>query len=239
MSAKFIDADEYVEVETLADDNTHSTILLKKKQSDELFIKKIIKNGDIKLFNSILKLSHQEFTSLPYIFEIIQEHENVVLIEEYVKGTNILDILKDTEDNNLSIDETSFIDVIFQICDSVTSLRTCNPNIAYKILSAENIVICENNLIKIVGTQNIGTVPDLVAVVGAIDDIIKKANIRFSFADKYILDSSDFEDATKDIKVVQEHIKHARKSKKDKYRIYILFAISFFLVCSRLLKRFL
>jgi serine/threonine protein kinase len=94
--------------------------------------------------NILKKLNHP---SLPRIFDIIEDHNYVYIIVDYIEGKALDKILSETS----AISEDIVIEYAKQICDVYIYLHTYTPNpIIYRDMKPANIIITKEGTLKLI-----------------------------------------------------------------------------------------
>lgn len=109
-------------------------------------LKKRLKYGDPRVFE-YLKTHHNEH--IPKIIswrESGDENETLVVIEEYITGKNLAEILSGDSD----VSGTVRKGWILQLCDALEFLHSADPAIIHRDVKAENIMIAEDGTLKLV-----------------------------------------------------------------------------------------
>ena len=110
---------------------------------DKLYIKKIIypENYDI-----YLKLKELSSINLPIVYEILDFEDNIVVIEEYINGLTIDEIMA----REKVLSEERVIEYTIDLCNILDILHNCNPPIIHRDIKPSNIIINNDNILKLV-----------------------------------------------------------------------------------------
>lgn len=82
---------------------------------------------------------------IPYIYECICGEDFLIIIEEYIVGRTLEEILKERD-----IDEKEAVSIIIRLCDALRPLHCADPPIICRDLKAENIMMDHKGNIKII-----------------------------------------------------------------------------------------
>lgn len=82
---------------------------------------------------------------IPKIYECIPNEEVLIIIEEYITGRNLEDIVCENK-----LDEIQTAKIALKLCEALKHLHNANPPIICRDLKAENVMVNEKNEIKIV-----------------------------------------------------------------------------------------
>ena len=83
---------------------------------------------------------------IPRIYEIIEEDNKLIIIEEFINGLTLREIL----DKDKKIDEDLAIDYILQLCDALEEIHSFNPPIIHRDIKPENIIISNDGVLKLI-----------------------------------------------------------------------------------------
>lgn len=82
---------------------------------------------------------------IPEIYECIQAEEKLILIEEYIEGKTIGQIMQEE-----CMEEKEAVRVIVELCKGLAPLHHAEPSVICRDMKAENIMIDRNGNVKIV-----------------------------------------------------------------------------------------
>ena len=138
-------SDEYrlAEYEELKCMHGRSNIsIVRNKLNGMIAVKKIL---SIELKEIYIFLKEHPSPFIPTIFECIENASQLIIIEEYLTGQNLEEILL-----TRNIPEKEAVSIVFQLCHALKPLHNANPPIICRDLKASNIMITLNNDIKII-----------------------------------------------------------------------------------------
>ncbi len=92
---------------------------------------------------AFLKSHRSDF--IPQIYEYIEDGRQLIVIEEYIEGRNLEDILREQK---LTIEES--VCIVKRICRALYPLHMAGPSIVCRDLKPENIMITLQNHVKII-----------------------------------------------------------------------------------------
>lgn len=98
---------------------------------------------ELQVIYCFLKQHPSEY--IPHIYECVTEDNELIVIEEYIAGRTLEDILKEKW---FGAEEAASI--IFQVCQALKPLHNANPQIICRDLKAENIMVDDCGKIKLV-----------------------------------------------------------------------------------------
>ena len=152
----------YHEIATL--NEAHGVMLVQHTETGRVFVKKVLHVFHADVYRYLQK---NPVPHTPYIYDVIEEQDNLIVIEEYVSGRSLKEIL----DNEHTLSEEKAVKYTMGICDVLQGLHTVTPPIVHRdikpsniiITPAEEVVLLDMNAAKIVhdckteDTQLIGT----------------------------------------------------------------------------------
>lgn len=117
--------------------------LVQHNQTDNIYIKKVLKNYNIEVFKNIEKL---ENIHIPYIHEFFEFEDKLILIEEFVNGSTLEDLLKEAK----NISEIKTIEYALDICNVLKKLHSLDPPIIHRDIKPSNIIISNDGVLKLI-----------------------------------------------------------------------------------------
>lgn len=125
----------YREVATL--NESHGVFLVQHTESKRVYVKKTLRVFNANVYR-YLKDHPVLFT--PHVYEVIEDEENLIVIEEYISG----DSLKELMDAEEILPEKKVVDIITGICDALAGLHGVKPPIIHRDVKPTNIIITPN-----------------------------------------------------------------------------------------------
>lgn len=123
----------YRELYPLKDDCTVQ--LVRDDRTGELFVKKTL---DICRRDVCESLVAQPVPGMPRIYSVTLVGEQTVLIEEYINGRTLQDII----DENGELRKEQALPIFRRIAETVQRLHNRNPEIIHRDIKPDNIIIC-------------------------------------------------------------------------------------------------
>lgn len=121
----------------------HNVHLVKHNLTDEIYTKKILRRFS---FDVYLQLQNAEISGVPQIHEMIPDGDSLILIEDYIHGQTLEQMLK--QKGTLSEDEV--VAILLPLCDTLGKLHRLNPPVVHRDLKLSNIIRTESGAIYIV-----------------------------------------------------------------------------------------
>lgn len=130
----------YNQIATLNEE--HNVFLVQHKYTKSIYVMKKLTVYNASVFEALQK-NHVKGT--PEIHEVIEDSDVLTIIEEYISGHTLRDILDDG--NRFSADET--IDIISKLCEILRRLHNFIPVIVHRDVKPSNIIITADNEVKL------------------------------------------------------------------------------------------
>jgi hypothetical protein len=150
-------------------DRDHRVALVKNKDTGEIFAKKTL-SANKKAGYDLIKAARLH--GVPRIEEMFEDGNSLYVIEEYIEGTPLMDIMAARD---LTLAET--IKTVCGICDLLSPLHGLTPPIIHGDLNPNNILVGDDGEIHIVDLsapqQVAGETPDPFLDIRAVGFILK------------------------------------------------------------------
>lgn len=130
------DALRFLSYEEIDNISGREDVCIVKDDSDRLFVRKFLKTYDKSVYEYLLVHS---ISGTPRIIDICESDNCLIVIEEYIKGKTIEEILADKIFN---IDDA--INIIINLCKIVKELHTQSPAIIHRDIKPSNVIIKED-----------------------------------------------------------------------------------------------
>ena len=112
---------------------------LRHKTHGHNIIKRVYRSAD-SIYQILHTLPHP---NIPKIYELIFDNDTVVILEEYIEGLTISEVL----DSGL-YKESGVINIISSLCDALNLLH--DNGIVHRDIKPENIIINNNGVVKLI-----------------------------------------------------------------------------------------
>ena len=130
----------YEELTTLG--NHNHIYLVKHKLSGEIFVKKVLSRFSLDVYKQLRDL---QIPGIPKIHDLILENDSLTLIEDYIHGQTLEQLL---EEQTTLVYSDALAD--HRLCEILKSLHTLTPPIIHRDLKLSNIILTSENLVYIV-----------------------------------------------------------------------------------------
>lgn len=121
----------------------HNVWLVQHVESKKIFVKKILNEYSRTVYEYI---KNNKCPNFPVIYECIEDNRKLILIEEYINGRTLSEILR--EETTMSVNDT--IAIVNQICMGLDFLHSATPQIVHRDIKPDNIMITGNGNIKLI-----------------------------------------------------------------------------------------
>lgn len=130
---------EYQFVKSLKKTESSQVLVYKNKATDKKMIVRYIIDG-IEIYESLLTVKSKH---LPQIYEVVRGEDKAIVLEEYIEGMNVGDVLEGGVYN-----EKGVVEVCRQVCEALTVLHS--KGIIHRDIKPENIMITKYGQIKLI-----------------------------------------------------------------------------------------
>lgn len=120
----------------------HQVSLVQHVESRKLYVKKIVSSHNLEVYQ-ILKREH--FASTPAIRELIAEDDHLIIIEEYISGQTLEEILSQ---RLFSEEETR--QILMDLCQTLKPLHDYDPPIIHRDIKPSNLILDSQNHLYLV-----------------------------------------------------------------------------------------
>lgn len=117
-------------------------VLVKSTSNGQLYVKKTLKNCKPDIFYHLKK---HPIPNTPTIYEIEDNHGELVIIEEYLPGNTLAERIE--QDGFLSEKDT--IQIALQLCKILSDLHHLSSAVIHRDIKPSNILISPDNKIKL------------------------------------------------------------------------------------------
>ena len=115
----------------------HQVSLVQHVESRKLYVKKMVSPHNLEIYQT---LEREHFASIPAIKELIEEDDRLIVIEEYINGQNLEEILAQ---RLFSEEETRRI--LMDLCQILKPLHEYDPPIIHRDIKPSNLILDSQN----------------------------------------------------------------------------------------------
>ena len=123
--------------ELTAIDEKKNVMLVQNIEDNQIYIRKIV---DIYLRSVYEQLKQFHISGIPDIIECIDDDDKLIVIEEYIQGKNLLQIMKE---NGLAGESYAY-KAAMNLTDILIELHGMNPPVIHRDIKPSNIIIDKN-----------------------------------------------------------------------------------------------
>lgn len=132
-----------VEFYNLSQKDNTSVSLVMNAEKNLIAVKKVIKGKKSDLYYRIKEIDN---IHLPKVYSIDKEEDCFIVIEEYIEGLTLKDMLMAQE----QIKEDELIDIILQLCKPLDVLHKLPNPIIHRDIKPSNIIISKSGVLKLI-----------------------------------------------------------------------------------------
>ena len=120
-----------------------NVVLVQNQMDSKIYIKKELKKYNVDVYKAMLKINHK---NTPKIYEVIELKNTLYIIEEFINGNTLEEILE----KNGHLDEKIVIKYIMEICNILEILHNRTVPIIHRDIKPSNIIISNDNVLKLI-----------------------------------------------------------------------------------------
>lgn len=124
-------------------DTAATAFLVKDRLTDELVVEKIVSVQNPDLYQM---LKDHSFKGVPQIYRIESVNEKTILIEEYIHGLNLAQVVR----NEGSLPESLVLSYMMQLCDILDQFHKMSPQIIHRDIKPDNIILSNDSNIFLI-----------------------------------------------------------------------------------------
>lgn len=134
---------QYEEIVCLSTKEINQVSLVLNKNRNHMAVRKIMKRNLGEVYHKLKDIHH---INLPQVYYIIDFEDHMVVLEEYLEGLTLQDILYGKE----VIEEKSLINIIRQLCNALQVLHELPHPIIHRDIKPSNIILNQDNTLKLI-----------------------------------------------------------------------------------------
>lgn len=121
---------------------SHNVYLVQHQENQKIYLKKVLDVYNLHIYEY---LQSHHITGIPKVYDIYAENNQLTVIEEFISGTSLQDIIAA---QTLSIE--LIIRFMCELCDILGKLHFLNPPIIHRDIKPSNIIITPYNHVVLV-----------------------------------------------------------------------------------------
>lgn len=118
----------------------HNVYIVQNSNDKHIYVKKVL---DVYNYEVYRHLHSYHINGTPFIYEIYQDESSLTVIEEYISGKTLEELL--AENHVFTVEEIK--NIICQLCDILSDLHHCRPAIIHRDIKPSNIILKEDGKI--------------------------------------------------------------------------------------------
>lgn len=131
----------YREIATI--NEAHQIFLVQHIETNKIFVKKVLSVYNISVYQQLM---NSPVNGTPKIYCIHEEGNELILIEEYISGSTLSELLL----NEQPLPEKSVTSYALELCNILESLHQFNPPIIHRDIKPSNIIITPSNHVVLI-----------------------------------------------------------------------------------------
>lgn len=131
----------YKEIAILDREDTISVV--QNTQNNKIYLKKTLTNYDPAVYKQLMDAP---VSGIPRVYVACEENDSLIVIEEYISGFTLSEILE----KNGKMPEEIALDNIIQLCRIVNRLHSVKPPIIHRDIKPENLIITSDNRVILI-----------------------------------------------------------------------------------------
>lgn len=133
----------YEELKLIHKSRKVEIFLVQNIQNEKIYIKKEIKEYTKEVYEKIKNINSK---NIPQIYEILECKDKLIIIEEFINGDTLQNILE--KENKLN--EKEVINYMICLCDTLNEIHSLDPPIIHRDIKPSNIIISNDNILKLI-----------------------------------------------------------------------------------------
>ena len=129
--------------ETIAELHADKIYIVKSSFDNKIYIKKILPVDNYEIYKEIKGLN---IPNIPKIYEIINMEDRLIIIEEYINGYSLQEILE----RSGALPENTVIKYMLDLVDILEKLQYSKLHIIHRDINPSNIMISNDDILKLI-----------------------------------------------------------------------------------------
>lgn len=133
----------YSNLSSLRNSKKSKVYLVQNELNGKIYIKKELKTYNIEVFRALKLINHR---NTPRIYEFIELEDTLYVIEEFINGSTLEEILKEQG----PLKEDLVIEYVLELCEILKVLHNERIPIIHRDIKTSNIIISNDNVLKLI-----------------------------------------------------------------------------------------
>ena len=125
----------------------HDVFLVQHVQTNAVYVMKKLSVYNLDVYRRLMK---SPVRSVPRIIEAVEDGGILTVIEEYISGITLRQMLEEREVCSKGLEIRDAVDLALQLCRIVKDLHSFDPPIIHRDIKPSNIIITPDNVLKLV-----------------------------------------------------------------------------------------
>lgn len=117
--------------------SAHKIYLVQHRESEKIYVKKILNVYNPHIYKYLME---HHITGIPRLYNVYEENEQLILIEEFISGVSLQEMI---DDRTLTFD--LIVRLMGELCDILEKLHILNPPIIHRDIKPSNIIVTPYN----------------------------------------------------------------------------------------------
>lgn len=122
--------------------SAHKIYLVQHRESGKIYVKKILDVYNPHIYKYLME---HPITGIPRLYNIYEEKEQLILIEEFISGVSLQEII-----NGRTLTLDLIVRFMGELCDILEQLHILNPPIIHRDIKPSNIIITPYNHVVLI-----------------------------------------------------------------------------------------
>lgn len=133
----------YEELKSIHKSRKSEIFLVQSTLDEKFYIKRVLKEYTIEVYES---LTHIESNNMAKIYEAFEYEDKLIIIEEFISGHTLQEILK----KEGIISEDIVVKYMIELCNALKKIHNLNPSIIHRDIKPANIMISNDGVLKLI-----------------------------------------------------------------------------------------
>ncbi|MBQ4382237.1 MAG: protein kinase, partial [Oscillospiraceae bacterium] len=120
----------------------HAVFLVQDEITGRLYVKKVLSVYNPSIYR---RLMENPVKNVPAVHGVYREGENLTVIEEFIQGTTVRELL----DRSGPFSQEQALDVAIALCDIVSELHSLEPPLIHRDIKPSNVMISADGVVKL------------------------------------------------------------------------------------------
>ncbi|MCR5126932.1 MAG: serine/threonine protein kinase [Lachnospiraceae bacterium] len=157
----------------------HNVCLVRHIETGRLYVRKVLSAYNLQVYSY---LKEHPIANVPRIYELVEDEGTLIVVEEYVQGETLENILK--QQGKLS--DERIADIFRQLCNIVLNLHSATVPIIHRDIKPSNIIITDAQEVKLLDMNAAH-----LSLPGRMEDTVLMGTCGYAAPEQYGFGHSD------------------------------------------------